>query len=169
LVLGSGRTWPQDFLFFVGFLSPKGPGVPASCENSSMFPSSSYDWGVMMSRGFIVLSAGVEAASKRDGYISLGVERKDSAGEWSNLAGGGDDVVLSQEASMVTNQSSRRGGLVCLLCAVLCGVQEMNVTAARMMRTTKDRQTNLVAEQGFCSIEAPSQFLDTNRQTNKRC
>lgn len=45
------------------------------------------DLGVMISTGFIV--AVETSVPKRDGYISSGVERRDSVGEFSNLSEAG--------------------------------------------------------------------------------
>lgn len=92
LVLGSGRTWPHDFLFFVGFFSPApGSGVddvasrlPADCEALSLWQSSPcVDSGVIMSRGFMVDGRG--ELPKRLGYSPPGVDMNDSVGECSNL------------------------------------------------------------------------------------
>lgn len=114
LVLGSGRTWPHDFLFLVGFLSVVEPGVEgvssgfvarpgrAGGDNSPLL-SSVKDWGVMISSGFIVVA--VDEA-KRDGYMSPGVERKDSVGEFSNLMSG-EGVWQSQDSIMVAGGLGR--------------------------------------------------------------
>ena len=55
----------------------------------------------MISSGFIVEDAG--EVPKRDGYISPGVERNDSAGEFSNLTSG-DGVAVAFQASMLTER-----------------------------------------------------------------
>jgi len=93
--LGSGKTWPHDFLFLVGFLSPAAAGVAGvptdsatgvrvESADTSNEAASAHDLGVIISWG---LSAG-DWVPKREGYISSGVERKDSAGECSNLRAG---------------------------------------------------------------------------------
>lgn len=58
----------------------------------------------MISKGFIVVDAGVP---KRDGYISPGADRKDSAGEFSNLISG-EAVWLVQE-SMIAGECVGEG------------------------------------------------------------
>lgn len=92
MVLGSGRTWPHDFLFFVCFFSPApGSGVddaasrsPAECEELSLWYSSPLvDSGVMMSLGFMVDDRG--ELPKRLGYSPPGVDMNDSVGEGSNF------------------------------------------------------------------------------------
>lgn len=61
-----------------------GPGVISERDRKSgCSPSVNVDIGVMTSRGFIV--AVEESLPKRDGYISSGVDRRDSVGESSNL------------------------------------------------------------------------------------
>lgn len=106
MVLGSGSTWPHDFLFLTGFLSDdeadsEGVGVVLSSSASgdcsgmtdrrdSSF-SSTKEGGVIISMGFIVVATedGVDTA-KRDVKLSPGADRKDSAGEASNLMSGDD-------------------------------------------------------------------------------
>jgi hypothetical protein len=90
LVLGSGRTCPHDFLFLAGFfsgedVSGRGTASPESADISGLL-SSANDWGDMISCGFMVSVA--DGASKRGGYMSSGAERKDSAGDPSNLRSG---------------------------------------------------------------------------------
>lgn len=76
LVLGSGRTWPHDFLFLVFFSPDSGPpGVGGMSTEES---------GVMMS----CEPSTDPQVSKREVYISSGQDMKDSAGEASNLTVG---------------------------------------------------------------------------------
>ena len=91
MVLGSGRTWPHDFLFLTGFFSDdSGAGVEVAegvvgvteAGAGVVKATSTEDGGVMT---LSMWSNEVADASKRDGYISPGVDRKDSAGESSNL------------------------------------------------------------------------------------
>jgi hypothetical protein len=59
-----------------------------AASGSCLMSSAMDGGGVIISRGLMVLGAvGVEAANS-DGYISPGVERKDSAGESSNVERG---------------------------------------------------------------------------------
>lgn len=107
MVFGSGRTWPQDFRFFVGFLSEPGansesssgliirsPGVGGIDSGStdaamgveraiSCFDSEGNDGGVITADGFV--EACVE---NKEGYISPGADNSDSAGDGSNLPTG---------------------------------------------------------------------------------
>lgn len=132
LVLGSGRTWPHDFLFLTGFFSGSGvPAVVGAAEGvvrevwartvrlvsilRSGCSSSVNDFGDIMSRGLTVV-AGLEP--NKEGYISSGVESRDSAGESSYLMLG-DAVCGSQESILVTDSLTLRrrtfwifGGLV---------------------------------------------------------
>jgi len=68
--------------------------VPARADtraaSGSGFMSSAMDGGVIISKGFMVLGADGVVAANSEGYISPGVERKDSAGEFSNLVRGED-------------------------------------------------------------------------------
>jgi len=58
LVLGSGSCCPHDFLFLTGFFSGAGvPDILPPIEPPNML-SSSKDWGVMASAGFIVSKSG---------------------------------------------------------------------------------------------------------------
>src|SRR3569833_1229664 len=105
-VLGSGRTWPHDFRFLAGRFSAPGAGVAAASSAAEAaraaaaeaFLSSEKDRGVMITSGFIVATeaAGLDDP-KSGGYISPGMDRKDSAGEFSNLTSG-DGVSWSQES-----------------------------------------------------------------------
>lgn len=95
MVFGSGRTWPHDFLFLTGFFSvvsevvgTVASGVAAGVEagTAGVETRSVEAGGVMiLSTGFIVGDV-----SNRDGYISPGVDKKDSAGDVSNLTEGVD-------------------------------------------------------------------------------
>ena len=75
--------------------------VPARADtraaSGSGFMSSAMDGGVIISKGFMVLGADGVVAANSEGYISPGVERKDSAGEASNLTLG-DGVSCCQES-----------------------------------------------------------------------
>lgn len=121
-VLGSGRTWPHDFRFLVGFLSGLvvDPGVMGSAEEfagveidvsdaaspdavapgvegtTSCFESDKA--GVIASMGSIVFGAEVEVENN-GGYISPGAESSDSAGEVSNLTAG---EAWSSHSAMLT-------------------------------------------------------------------
>lgn len=121
-VLGSGRTWPHDFRFLVGFLSGLvvDSGVTGSAEESagveadvtdaaspdavapgveritSCFESDKV--GVIASMGSIVFGAEVEVENN-GGYISPGAESSDSVGEVSNLTAG---EVCSSHIAMLT-------------------------------------------------------------------
>lgn len=128
--MGSGRTWPHDFRFLVGFLSVLvvEPGVMGSAKVSpdvetdatdaaspdadapgvEMTPScfdSENEEGVMASIGSIVFGAGVDVENN-EGYISPGAESSDSAGDVSNLTPG--EVCSSHVAMFTTN-------LVCMV------------------------------------------------------
>ncbi len=96
MVFGSGSTWPHDFLFLVCLRS--GSGVPATEElvcvrdvrpasmvrsGWSSSSSSLRDSGDIISRGLTVV--GEALVPKSEGYISSGVESRDSVGEPSNL------------------------------------------------------------------------------------
>lgn len=110
-VLGSGRTCPHDFRFFTGFFSVAGvdaestgvanrsPGVDGFDEASadavvpemkratSCFDSAGREGGVITAVGSVV---GAEEAcvENKEGYISPGADRSDSAGDGSNLTTG---------------------------------------------------------------------------------
>ena len=60
-----------------------GAGVMEVARARRSVVSSTYDLGDIMSRGLRVDGAASEP--NREGYISPGVERRDSAGEFSNL------------------------------------------------------------------------------------
>ncbi len=134
--MGSGSTWPHDFRFLDGFLSVVGvvgvegvsAGVvataPASPErtDASALSSAAKDRGVMISSGFIVAEA-VAAAGvpKREGYMSPGMERKDSAGDASNLTSG--EAVSRSHESMSAGEkcnSAAVRGCSCLFCLFSC-------------------------------------------------
>ncbi len=127
-VLGSGRTWPHDFLFLEDFFSLAEPGVDGisgrlrsarsarSVRSDPSAFSSPDDLGVIISSGFMVEEAGVEA--KSGGYMSLGVDRKDSAGEFSN-GRFGDVVVASQESMIMNCGGGRRRSWDVFCCAVV--------------------------------------------------
>lgn len=104
MVLGSGSTWPHDFLFLTGFFSDEeeSSGAASSRSLSSSMSScsgitdrrssfsSAYDCGVIISMGsMVVAEEGVETA-KREEKLSPGADRKDSAGDASNLMSGDD-------------------------------------------------------------------------------
>ena len=125
--MGSGRTWPQDFLFFVVFLS-SGEGeltssdlIEAVVGVGEDLASSEYDWGVMISMGFSVpddgggvlcMVFGREERSEEGGegcwWVLLksvdmvsGPDKRDSAGDMWKVA-----IVKSEYES---NLSSRQG------------------------------------------------------------
>lgn len=99
MVLGSGRTWPHDFLFLTGFFSDDECSVAAMSMSSSASGdsgmadrressrSSEKESGVIISLGLRVEGIDEESA-KSDEKLSPGAERKDSAGEASNLRRG---------------------------------------------------------------------------------
>jgi len=120
-VLGSGRTWPHDLRFLTGFFSGSGVLVveagggvkvvwvsavrPASIVRSGCLASEA-GWGDIISTGLTVV-VGAGLVPKREGYISSGVERRDSAGEPSNLMFG--DAARVQECiSDILNLAPRR-------------------------------------------------------------
>lgn len=79
--MGSGRTWPHDFRFLVGFFSEfSGAGEEAASDGVPL-SSLVYDGGVMM----LSMEFNAEVVSKREGYMSPGTDINDSAGEASNL------------------------------------------------------------------------------------
>lgn len=81
MVLGSGRTWPHDFRFFVGFFSELSGAGEHEASDAVSLSSLANEGGVMMlSNEFIV-----EDVAKREGYMSPGTDINDSAGEASNL------------------------------------------------------------------------------------
>ena len=110
LVLGSGRTWPHDFRFFAGFFSVAGvdaestgvanrsPGVGGIDSGStdtvvagveratSCFDSEGNEGGVITADGFV--GAEEACAENKEGYISPGADKSDSAGDGSNLSPG---------------------------------------------------------------------------------
>lgn len=82
-----------------GVWGVSGPGVISERDRKSgCSPSENVDLGVMASMGFIV--AVEESLPKRDGYISSGVERRDSVGEFSNLMA--DTGVWADQESILT-------------------------------------------------------------------
>ena len=85
----------------MGVAESRSSGVPdlerLNAEGGSVFCSSGKDWGVMISNGFIVFA---DELPNKGGYTSPGADRKDSAGEVSNLTSG-DVVCLSQVAIVV--------------------------------------------------------------------
>ena len=66
--MGSGSTWPQDFLFLVGFLSAEALGVDGASAGVSgtadmalmtrSHSDPSKEWGDMISWGSMVLEGG---------------------------------------------------------------------------------------------------------------
>lgn len=104
MVLGSGRTWPHDFRFLVGFLSVDSAAgdVEASSAGESSRVSAT-DCGVMTSMGFMASSAdGV----KRGYRSSPGADMKDSAGEFSNLTWGAEVGAAAGEAVLLFSQDA---------------------------------------------------------------
>lgn len=127
MVLGSGRTWPHDFRFFTGFFSDAGVdgavvsvvsvevgtfvgeavGERAANAIVSGLDSAEKGGGVIMSMGFIVFVEDVPDVVNNDGYISPGVERKDSAGDASNFTTG--EACSSQVAILDRRIWQRKG------------------------------------------------------------
>lgn len=117
--MGSGRTWPHDFRFLVCFFSElvaSAAGVAvavASAEaESAAMPdrrsSSAWSRSSFNDEGLIISEGSMVALPKSDGYMSPGVDRKDSAGEFSNLSSG-EPWVAFQESILVLDLFWRAG------------------------------------------------------------
>ena len=141
LVFGSGNTCPQDFLFLTGFFSGEpdsevGAGVdskPARTETSGV--TSRKDSGLIMSCGLSVDGV-VTSVPNSDGYISPGVERRDSVGEFSNLRFG-VGVWAAQDSILAATTVGGLGVFCCLLigCCVVfveCSTKGSDAAGKRM-------------------------------------